>query len=56
MDAQINIKMEECARSMGSRSNDAAANDVQIKPSSKEECVIGVTQSTNFAAKVDAQM
>jgi hypothetical protein len=48
MDAQINIKMEECARSMGSRSNDAPAKDVQIKPSSKEECGIGVGQSLSL--------
>jgi hypothetical protein len=38
MDAQIKLRREECAKSMGQRSNDAAVMDVQIK-SSKEEYV-----------------
>ena len=41
---------EECARSMGHRSNDAAEKDVQIK-STKEECAGGMGNRSNNARR-----
>ena len=43
------LRREECATSMGQRSNDAASKDAQIK-SSTEECAISMGQRSNAAA------
>jgi len=48
MDAQIKLRMEECAEGMEQRTNYAAVKDVQIKLG-KEECVIGMEHRSNYA-------
>ena len=55
-DAQVLLRREECAESMGQRSNDATATDAQIKLR-KEEYASGMGQklNTNDAAVEDAQ-
>ena len=57
MDAQNKPSKEECASSMGQRSNDAAVKDASIKLL-KEECALDMVQrlNTNDAAKRDAQI
>jgi hypothetical protein len=56
-DAQIKLRMEECASSMGQSEypNCAVARDAQIKLS-KEACAEGTGQSANYAAMKDAQI
>ena len=54
-DAQIMLKMEECASSMGLRSNenDVARKDAQIKLK-EEDCASGMGQRRNNAVVKDA--
>ena len=56
IDAQVLLRKEECALSMGLELNDAAVKDAQIKLR-REECVKGMGQrlNTNDAAARDAQ-
>ncbi len=53
MDVKINLKMEECALSMGQKSNNAVVKDAQTMLS-KEECAKGMEQRGNGAATKDA--
>ena len=57
MDAQIKLREEECAKSMGQRenTNDAALRDAQINPR-REECAGGMEQRSNDAALKDVQI
>eukprot|EP00986_Skeletonema_menzelii_P016604 scaffold15161_cov171-Skeletonema_menzelii.AAC.1 len=54
-DAQMELSKEECASSMGQRSNDAATKDAQIKLK-MEECATGMGHRSNDAAKQDVQI
>ena len=56
-DAKTKLSGEECARSMGQRTqiNDVAMMDAQIKLR-REECASGMGQWSNDAAMKDAQI
>ena len=49
------LRMEECAKSMGQRSNYAAMRDAQIK-FKVEECARGMGQRSNDAAAKDVRI